>query len=101
MEEIPVELILNLYGTDTELGSKCFHHLVGPWISKVRSGSKFVEWTTREASLLFFVCVSYRRFPSLKVIYEGKTNRCHPKFPLSWLITYAPKHWSTEQYYST
>ena len=32
-----------------------------------------------------------------QVIYEGKTNRCHPQhmsFPEDWHITHSPSHWS-------
>ena len=55
-----------------------------------------MEWT-REASLLFFLCGSLTEdFLPLKMIYKGKTTRCHPKFEftLRWHITHAPKHWS-------
>ena len=38
-------------------------------------------------------------FLPIQVIYQGKTNRCHPyfKFPSQWDITHSPKHWSTEE----
>lgn len=37
-------------------------------------------------------------FLPMQVIYQGKTNRCHPKFtfPTDWHITHSPRHWSNE-----
>ena len=37
-------------------------------------------------------------FLPVKVIYTGKTQRCHPKFnfPPGWHVTHSPKHWSNE-----
>ena len=33
-------------------------------------------------------------FLPVQVIYQGKTNRCHPRyqFRLDWYITHSPKH---------
>ena len=38
-------------------------------------------------------------FLPIQVIYQGKTNRCHPhfEFPSQWDVTHSPKHWSTEE----
>lgn len=37
-------------------------------------------------------------FLQVLLIYQGKTDRCHPKFSflLDWHITHSPNHWSTE-----
>ena len=38
-------------------------------------------------------------FLPVQVIYQGKTNRCHPhyQFPPDWDITHSPTHWSKEE----
>ena len=38
-------------------------------------------------------------FLPVQVIYQGKTNRCHPcfEFPSDWNITHSHKHWSNAQ----
>ena len=38
-------------------------------------------------------------FLPIQLIYQGKTNRCHPRFqfPADWHVTHSPKHWSTEK----
>ena len=38
-------------------------------------------------------------FLPVQVIYQGTTNRCHPRyqFPSNWDITHAPTHWSNEE----
>ena len=37
-------------------------------------------------------------FLPVQVIYQGKTEHCHPKneFPPEWDITHSQKHWSNE-----
>ena len=38
-------------------------------------------------------------FLLFQLVYQGKTDRCHPKytFPKDWQITHSPNHWSTEE----
>ena len=38
-------------------------------------------------------------FQPVQVIYQGKTNLCHPRyqFPPDWGITHSLKHWSSEE----
>ena len=33
-----------------------------------------------------------------QILYEGKTNRCHPlvRFPEGWDVSHTPNHWSNE-----
>ena len=37
-------------------------------------------------------------FLPIQLIYQGKTNACHPsfQFPPDWDITHSPNHWSNE-----
>jgi hypothetical protein len=38
-------------------------------------------------------------FLPIQVVYQGKTNRCHPhyQFPTDWNITHSSNHWATEE----
>lgn len=94
IEEIPPELILNWDQTGI--------HLVpaAAWTMD-QIGSKRVEISgvndKRQVTAVF--CGSMLgEFLPLQVIYQGKTDRCHPqfKFPGDWDICHSPKHWSTE-----
>ena len=51
----------------------------------------------REITVLLVVSMAGEALPG-QVIYQGTTNRCHPKyeFPGSWNITHTASHWSTE-----
>ena len=95
MEEIPPELILNWDQTGI--------HLVpasGWTMDKI--GSKRVEISgvndKRQITAMFCGSLTGDFLP-IQLIYQGKTNRCHPrfKFPCDWHITHSPKHWSTEE----
>ena len=93
MEEIPAELILN--GDQT--GIK-----IVPSSTLDAQGSRRVEAVgVNDKCLITAVfCGSLTGdFLPIQVIYQGSTNRCHPRyqFPPDWDITHAPKHWSNEQ----
>ncbi len=94
MEEIPPELVLNWDQTGIKLVPVSSHTMD-------RQGSARVEVAgvndKRLITALFCGSLTGDFLP-LQVIYQGKTNRCHPKykFPSDWHITHSPKHWSNE-----
>ena len=95
MEEIPAELILNWDQTGI--------HLVpaSAWTMD-QAGSKRVEIMgvndKRQITAVFCGTLTGDFLP-IQIIYQGKTERCHPhyKFPCDWHVTHSPKHWSTEE----
>lgn len=95
MEDIPPELIINWDQTGIKLVPS------SNWTMEKR-GAKRVEIVgvndKRQITAVF--CGSLMGdFLPIQLIYQGKTNRCHPRyvFPTDWHITHSPKHWSTEQ----
>ena len=95
MEEIPPELILNWDQTGI--------HLVpaGAWTMD-QDGSKRVEITgvnDKRQITAVFCGTMIGDFLPIQVIYQGKTDHCHPhyKFPNDWHVAHSPKHWSTEE----
>ena len=95
MEEIPAELILNWDQTGI--------HLVpaSAWTMD-QAGSKRVEIMgvndKRQITAVFCGTLTGDFLP-IQIIYQGKTERCHPhyKFLCDWHVTHSPKHWSTEE----
>lgn len=95
MEEIPAELILNWDQTRIKIVPS------STWTMDAE-GSKRVEVVgVNDKRLITAVfCGSLAGdFLPVQVIYQGKTNRCHPRyqFPPDWDITHSPKHWSNEE----
>ncbi len=95
MEDVPCELILNWDQTGIKLVPS------SNWTMEL-SGSKRVEMLgmsdKRQITVVLCGTLLGDYLPP-QVIYQGKTNRCHPRyeFPNDWNITHSPKHWSTEQ----
>ena len=95
MEEIPAELILNWDQTGIKLVPS------STWTMDAQ-GSRRVEVVgVNDKRLITAVfCGSLTGdFLPVQVIYQGKTDCCHPhfQFPTDWDITHSPKHWSNEQ----
>ena len=95
MEEIPAELILNWDQTAIKTVPS------STWTMDAE-GSKRVEVPgVNDKHLITAVfCGSLAGdFLPVQVIYQGKTNHCHPRyqFPQDWDITHSPKHWSNEE----
>ena len=95
LEEIPAELILNWDQTGIKIVPS------STWTMDAQ-GSKRVEVAgINDKRLITAVfCGSLTGdFLPVQVIYQGKTNRCHPhhEFPPDWDITHSPKHWSNEE----
>jgi hypothetical protein len=93
--KIPPELTVN---TD-ETGAK--YVPVSEWTME-EQGSNQVSLCglddKRQMTVFLSISVQGDILPP-QLIYEGKTNECHPKgvqFPDSWDITHTDSHWSTE-----
>ena len=94
MEEIPAELVLNWDQTGIKLVPSSV------WTME-RQGEKRVEMVDindKQQITAVFCGTMLGEFLPVQLIYQGKTNRCHPKFsfPPDWHITHSPNHWSTE-----
>ena len=94
MEGIPPELILNWDQTGIKIVPS------NNWTMD-RQGAKRVEiGGANDKRLITAVfCGSLvGDFLPVQVIYQGKTERCHPnyQFPPEWDITHSQKHWSNE-----
>ena len=95
MEEIPPELILNWDQTGIKLVPST------GWTME-EQGARRVELVglndKRQITVVFCGNILGAFLP-IQVIYQGKTERCHPhfNFPSHWDITHSPKHWSTEE----
>ena len=48
---------------------------------------------------MVLVCTLSGTFLPPQIIYQGKTDLCHPKckFPEGWNVTHSENHWSNEQ----
>lgn len=95
MENIPPELVINWDQTGIKIVPS------STWTMDKR-GSKRVEVAgvgDKRMITVTFAGTMVGDFLSPQVIYQGKTNRCHPRFnfPYNWSITHSPKHWANEQ----
>ena len=94
VKEITPELILNWDQTGINLIPS------SSWTME-QKGAKRVELTgiddKRQITTVF--CGSLTDFLPIQLVYQGKTNRCHPQyqFPTDWHITHSPNHWATEE----
>ena len=66
-----------------------------------RQGEKRVEMVginDKRQITAVFCGTMLGEFLPVQLIYQGKTDRCHPKFsfPPDWHITHSPNHWSNE-----
>lgn len=95
MEEIPAELILNWDQTGIKIVPS------STWTMEAQ-GSRRVEAVgvnDKRLTTAVFCGTLTGDFLLVQVIYQGTTDRCHPRyqFPSDWDITHSPKHWSNEQ----
>ena len=95
MDEIPPELILNWDQTGLNLIPS------SSWTMEQR-GARRVEiigLNDKRMIIAVFCGTLCGDFLPLQLVYQGKTERCHPKynFPEDWHITHSPNHWSTEE----
>ena len=94
MEDIPLELVLNWDQTGIKLVPVSSHTMDAKGSLRVE-----VAGVTDKRLITALFCGSASGdFLPVQIIYQGKTNRCHPKykFPTDWHVTHAPKHWSNE-----
>lgn len=68
----------------------------------VQKGSRRVEifgLGDKRQITAVFDCSMAGHFLPMKLVYKGKTPRCHPSFsfPPGWHITHFPNHWCNEQ----
>ena len=95
VEDIPPELILNWDQTGINLVPS------SSWTME-QKGAKRVELTgiddKRQITAVFCGSLTGDFLP-IQLVYQGKTNRCHPQyqFPTDWHITHSPNHWATEE----
>ena len=95
MDEIPPGLILNWDQTGLNLIPS------SSWTMEQR-GARRVEITglnDKRMITAVFCGTLCGDFLPIQLVYQGKTDRCHPKynFPEDWHITHSPNHWSTEE----
>ena len=95
MDEIPPEMILNWDQTGLNLIPS------SSWTMEQR-GARRVEITglnDKRMITAVFCGTLTGDFLPIQLVYQGKTDRCHPKynFPEDWHITHSPNHWSTEE----
>ena len=82
MEEIPPELVLTCW-TMEQVGAKRVE----------------IAGVNEKRQITAVLCGSLTGdYLPMQLIYQGKTNRCHPVFDFlkDWDVTHSPKHWSTE-----
>ena len=73
---------------------------VSSW-TMAKEGSKRVEICgidDKRQIKAVFGCTISGEFLPVQLIYQGKTDKCHPsfRFPSDWNITHSPNHWSNE-----
>ena len=90
MEEIPAELLLNCDQTGIKLMPSSL------WTME-RQGEKRVEMlgiNDKRQTTAVFCGTMLGEFLPVQLIYQGKTDSCHPKFsfPPDWHITHSPNH---------
>ena len=95
MEEIPPQLILNWDQTGIKILP------TSSWTMN-ELGAKRVEVVgvnDKRMITAIFCGSAVGDFLPPQVIYQGKTERCHPhfRFPSDWDVTHSPRHWSTEE----
>ena len=94
MDDIPENLIINFDQTGLN------YVPVTSWTME-EAGARRVEVVAkddkRQLTAVFAGSLSGNFLPP-QLIYEGKTERCHPqfKFPAGWHITNSANHWSNE-----
>ena len=92
---IPAELVLNFDQTAVPIIP------ISKWTLE-KQGSRQVEITgledKRQVTTVLCESLNGNLLPP-QVIYQGKTDMCHPKFPFptEWHITHSDNHWSTAQ----
>ena len=90
MEDIPPELIVNWDQTS-------INYVLHLQCTMAKSGSTRVEVAglgDKRQVTAVFGCTLAGYFLPVQLVYQGKTNACHPlvNFPAGWSIT----HWSNE-----
>ena len=95
MDEIPTKLIVNWDQTGIN------YIPVSNWKME-QAGSKRVEIVEKDDKrqiTAVFGCTMSGNFLPPQLVYQGKTNRCLPRytFPSSWDITFTKNHWCNEQ----
>ena len=95
MENIPSELIFNWDQTGLNLVP------AANWTMD-RKGSKRIEikgLNDKRQITTVFCGTLIGEFMPFQLIYGGKTDRCHPRYPFppDWHITHSENHWSNEQ----
>ena len=72
---------------------------VSSW-TMAKEGSKRVEMCgiDDKRQITVFSCSMLGEFLPVQLIYQGKSNKCHPSFQFQpeWHITHSPNHWSNE-----
>lgn len=95
MEDIPPELIMNWDQTGIKLVPST------NWTMEQKGAERveIVGVNDKRQITAVFCGTLLGDFLPIQLIYQGKTQRCHPRyeFPLEWHVTHSPKHWSTEQ----
>ena len=94
-DNVPPELIINIDQTPLPfvLISKYTMNQKGEKAVPILGTADY-----RQITGTFSVTMSGHFLP-MQLIYQGKTDRCHPKytFPSSFNVTHTPNHWSNEQ----
>ena len=95
MEEIPPKLILNWDQSGLNVVPSSL------WSMEQR-GAKRVELAglNDKCQITAVFCGTLSGdFLSVQLVYQGKTERCHPRYLFSkaWHITQSPNYWSTEE----
>ena len=94
LEGIPFDLIINWDQT-------AMHYVpVSSW-TMAKEGSKRVEICgidDKRQVTAVFGCSLTGAFLPVQLVYQGKTDKCHPTFdfPMDWDVTHSPNHWSNE-----
>jgi hypothetical protein len=94
LEDIPLDLVINWDQT-------AMHYVpVSSW-TMAKEGSHRVEISRiddKRQITAVFGCSMTGSFLPIQLIYQGKTDKCHPsfQFPADWDITHSPNHWSNE-----
>ena len=96
LEDIPLDLVINWDQTGV-------HYVpVSSW-TMAKEGPKRLKICgiddKRQITAVFqFGCSMTGDFLRVQLVYQGKTDKCHPyfQFPSDWDITHSPNHWSKE-----
>ena len=95
IHNIPAELVMNLDQTGINLVP------AGNWTTAPQ-GSRRVALAgvgNKRQVTATFACTLSGAFLNMQLLYQGKTNRCHPKFdfPEGFDVHHSPNHWATEE----